>query len=203
VPVRRARSGAAGGDRRLHDRLTPLPVRSGAVVLRGPGCRAFDLAVGGSAGVPRHADSAPADVVSEQFTLADAAVVNQFARAHGVGQLSMWSLNRDSTCGPPLPSVLAVVQTGCSGIDQDAQRFANVLATNLVSLPSLPSRHHLATEERSRPLRRRPRPPTTLRRVPSRSGTPWGGIRRERRSCGTSRSSRPGTGPPASPRTHR
>lgn len=76
------------------------------------------------------------DVVSEQFTLADATVVNQFARAHGVGQLSMWSLNRDSTCGPPLPSVLPVVQTSCSGIDQGAERFANVLAANLVS-PSI------------------------------------------------------------------
>ena len=76
------------------------------------------------------------DVVSEQFTLADAAVVNQFARAHGVGHLSMWSLNRDSTCGPPLPSVLPVVQTSCSGIDQGAQHFANVLAANLVS-PSI------------------------------------------------------------------
>ena len=43
------------------------------------------------------------DVASEQFTLADAAAVNHFARAHGVGQLSMWSLNRDSTCGPPCP----------------------------------------------------------------------------------------------------
>ena len=53
----------------------------------------------------------------------------------------MWSLNRDSTCGPPLPSVLPVVQTGCSGIDQGAQRFANVLATNLVSpsMSTLPS----------------------------------------------------------------
>jgi chitinase len=45
----------------------------------------------------------------------------------------MWSLNRDSTCGPPLPSVLPVVQTSCSGIDQGTQRFANVLATSLVS----------------------------------------------------------------------
>ena len=39
----------------------------------------------------------------------------------------MWSLNRDATCGPPLPSVLAVVQTSCSGVDQGAQTFADVL----------------------------------------------------------------------------
>jgi chitinase len=71
------------------------------------------------------------DVATEQFTLADAGVVNEFARAHGVGQVSMWSLNRDSTCRTPLPSVLVVVQTMCSGIDQGAQRFANVLAADL------------------------------------------------------------------------
>ena len=71
------------------------------------------------------------DVASERLTLADAVIINQFAREHGVGQLSMWSLNRDATCGPPLPSVLSVVQTSCSGIDQGAQHFATVLAADL------------------------------------------------------------------------
>ncbi len=79
------------------------------------------------------------DVTSEQFTLADAGAVNQFARAHGVGQLSMWSLNRDSTCGPPLPATLPVVQTFCSGVDQGSERFAIVLAANLTSAPPVPS----------------------------------------------------------------
>jgi len=50
-----------------------------------------------------------------------------------VGQLSIWSLNRDSTCGPPLPTALRVVQTSCSGIDQGSQHFANVLAATLTS----------------------------------------------------------------------
>jgi chitinase len=71
------------------------------------------------------------DVASERFTLADAAVVNQFARDHGVGNVSMWSLNRDATCGPPLPVVLSVMQTSCSGVDQGTQRFASVLASDL------------------------------------------------------------------------
>src|SRR5690606_28641065 len=43
------------------------------------------------------------DIPTEQLTLADAELVNQFARDHGVGLLSMWSLNRDSTCAAPLP----------------------------------------------------------------------------------------------------
>ena len=67
------------------------------------------------------------DVPAEQFTLADAATLNDFARVQGVGLLSMWSLNRDSTCGHPLPVTLTVVQTSCSGIDQGTESFADVL----------------------------------------------------------------------------
>ena len=77
------------------------------------------------------------DVPAEQFTLADAAAVNDFARAHGVGQLSMWSLNRDSTCAPPLPAILPVVQNSCSGINQGDQRFADVLDAHAGHRPSV------------------------------------------------------------------
>ncbi len=71
------------------------------------------------------------DVVGEVFTISDAADVNEFARDHGVGQVAMWSLNRDSTCQSPLPTVLSVVQTSCSGIDQGSDSFAVVLSTDL------------------------------------------------------------------------
>lgn len=71
------------------------------------------------------------DVAGEVFTLEDAAAVNEFARSHGVGQVSMWSLNRDSTCGSPLPKILTVVQTSCSGVDQGSVSFADVLAKDL------------------------------------------------------------------------
>ncbi len=71
------------------------------------------------------------DVPDEVFTIDDAATVNAFARNHGVGQVSMWSLNRDSTCGSPLPKILTVVQTSCSGVDQGSASFADVLATDL------------------------------------------------------------------------
>lgn len=70
------------------------------------------------------------DVAAERFTIPDADAVNRFARAQGVGQLSMWSLNRDGTCGPPLPTVLTVVQTSCSGVDQGDQSFAAALAAH-------------------------------------------------------------------------
>ncbi|MCG2797041.1 MAG: glycosyl hydrolase family 18 [Cellulomonas sp.] len=71
------------------------------------------------------------DIATEQFTIADAVQVNQFARDHGVGLVSMWSLNRDSTCSSPLPSVTTVVQSTCSGIDQGGSSFAEVLSADL------------------------------------------------------------------------
>ncbi len=77
------------------------------------------------------------DTVTEQFTIDDAVIVNEFARQHGVGQVSMWSLNRDATCASPLPTVLTVVQTSCSGVDQDGSLFAEVLAKDLpIVVPS-------------------------------------------------------------------
>lgn len=79
------------------------------------------------------------DVTTERFTLADAAVVNEFAREVGVGLVSMWSLNRDATCTAPLPSVLTVVQTGCSGVDQRGESFAETLAAELELLPVAPA----------------------------------------------------------------
>lgn len=71
------------------------------------------------------------DVAAERFTLADADVVNQFALDRGLGLLSMWSLNRDATCTAPLPTVTTVVQTSCSGIDQQGMSFAAALAEDL------------------------------------------------------------------------
>jgi chitinase len=71
------------------------------------------------------------DVADERLTIQDAAGVNDFARTHRLGQLSMWSLNRDSTCQYPLPTVIVVVQTSCSGVDEQGQTFAQVLGDGL------------------------------------------------------------------------
>lgn len=71
------------------------------------------------------------DVPTERFTLTDAATLNEFAREKGLGRVSMWSLNRDRTCTAPLPTILTVVQTGCSGVDQAGFSFAETLAADL------------------------------------------------------------------------
>ena len=67
------------------------------------------------------------DVPGEVFSIADAQVVNEFARTQGAGLISMWNLNRDATCVHPLPTVITVVQTSCSGVDQDGKSFADLL----------------------------------------------------------------------------
>jgi len=71
------------------------------------------------------------DVAEEQFTIADATSVNWFARQHGVGLVSMWSMNRDSTCQSPLPTVITVVQNDCSGVDQGGSLFSSTLGDAL------------------------------------------------------------------------
>lgn len=66
------------------------------------------------------------DDADEVFTLADATGLNQFARSHGVGRMSMWSANRDITCGSNYVD-LKVVSDSCSGVDEGKQTFAGVL----------------------------------------------------------------------------
>lgn len=77
------------------------------------------------------------DEVSEQFTIGDAKSVNAWALEKGVGLLSMWSINRDATCGPPLPKVSNITRDTCSGVDQKGQSFADVLAAG-TAVPAFP-----------------------------------------------------------------
>jgi chitinase len=67
------------------------------------------------------------DIAGEVFTLADAAQLRSFASAHKLGRLSMWSLNRDRSCGDNYPDV-TIVSDGCSGVSQQPGDFAAALA---------------------------------------------------------------------------
>ncbi|MET1038370.1 MAG: hypothetical protein ABW075_08855 [Aeromicrobium sp.] len=67
------------------------------------------------------------DVPGEIFTMADARKLNAFAVDKGLGRLSMWSLNRDRTCGANYPDV-TTVSNSCSGVDQGEQTFAKTIA---------------------------------------------------------------------------
>ncbi|MGY1745783.1 chitinase [Blastococcus sp. SYSU D00695] len=67
------------------------------------------------------------DVPGEVFTLADAQALAAFARDHGLGRLSLWSLNRDAPCSATFTAV-AVLSNTCSGVDQEPLAFTAALA---------------------------------------------------------------------------
>lgn len=67
------------------------------------------------------------DVPSEVFTLDDAQAFVAFASERGIARISMWSLNRDHTCGTNYPFT-GTVSTRCSGVDQAGQSFAEILS---------------------------------------------------------------------------
>ncbi len=67
------------------------------------------------------------DVADEVFTMADAATLNSFAISKSLARMSMWSINRDRTCGPNYPEV-SVVSNSCSGMKQGDTTFAATLA---------------------------------------------------------------------------
>lgn len=69
------------------------------------------------------------DTSGEIFSLQDAAELNEFAASQKLGRMSMWSLNRDATCGPNYVD-LKRVSDSCSGVDQGDATFADALASN-------------------------------------------------------------------------
>lgn len=68
------------------------------------------------------------DVPTETFTLDDARALVSFASERGLARMSMWSLNRDRTCGSNYPFT-GTVSTRCSGVEQSGESFAGVLST--------------------------------------------------------------------------
>ncbi|MGJ4846563.1 chitinase [Leifsonia sp. Le1] len=67
------------------------------------------------------------DVEKEVFSLADAKSFNAWAVSTGVGRMSMWSANRDKTCGSNYVDT-TVVSDACSGVKQGKQTFAGLLS---------------------------------------------------------------------------
>ena len=74
------------------------------------------------------------DTKGEIFTLDAAKQLNAFVLQHGIGRMSMWSLNRDITCGSNYVN-LAVVSDACSGVSQGSSTFAEVLGAKLTGKP--------------------------------------------------------------------
>ena len=76
------------------------------------------------------------DVTGEVFTLADARKLSAFAQEKGLGRMSMWSLNRDRTCGENYPDV-KIVSNSCSGVEQGAESFAKLLRGAMTGRPDM------------------------------------------------------------------
>jgi chitinase len=76
------------------------------------------------------------DTAGEVFTIADAKAFNKYAVAQGVGRMSMWSLNRDATCGSNYADTRRVSDS-CSGVEQGDKSFATLLSAKLVGKPKL------------------------------------------------------------------
>jgi len=75
------------------------------------------------------------DVREEVFTLDDAAALSDFAQQKQLARMSMWSINRDRTCGPNYPDV-SIVSDSCSGVEQAGETFAGILSTGYDDSPS-------------------------------------------------------------------
>lgn len=67
------------------------------------------------------------DIAGEVFTMSEAADFNKFAHAHGLSRLSMWSANRDLTCGSNYIDT-QVVSDSCSGVNEGTTTFAKLLS---------------------------------------------------------------------------
>ncbi|MBC7550221.1 MAG: glycosyl hydrolase family 18 [Cellulomonas sp.] len=76
------------------------------------------------------------DVPGEVFGMADARAVNAFATEKGIGRASLWSLNRDMTCGSNYAD-LTRVSDACSGVDQGDLRFADLLGDGFTGRPEV------------------------------------------------------------------
>ncbi|HEY0258786.1 MAG TPA: carbohydrate-binding protein [Lacisediminihabitans sp.] len=99
------------------------------------------------------------DVRAEVFTLADAKALNAFVLDHGIGRVSMWSLNRDRSCGANY-ATLTVVSDACSGVVQSQGRFARLLSSTLTGQPRF-SAGTITTAEPSDPAALKDDPATS------------------------------------------
>jgi len=78
------------------------------------------------------------DVPIEVFDTDDARALNRFVLDNNISRVSMWSLNRDTSCGPNYVDLVRV-SDACSGIDQGNDRFADLLGSGLTGSAILAS----------------------------------------------------------------
>lgn len=100
------------------------------------------------------------DVAGEIFTIAAARELNAFAKNKGMGRMSMWSINRDRTCGDNYPDV-TIVSNSCSGVDQGDYSFAQVLRGDVKDKAETPKPKPAKDGDRQAPRRQLTDDPAT------------------------------------------
>ena len=131
------------------------------------------------------------DVADEVFSLKDAKRLNAWATDKGLGRMSMWSANRDKTCGSNYTTT-SIVSDACSGVDQGDTVLRRRALARASPVRSPPAR----TPPRPRASRRWPRrSPTTRPRRRTRSGRRTPPTSRAPRSSGTATSTPRSGGP--------
>ncbi|MFG6446148.1 chitinase [Microbacterium sp. P07] len=90
------------------------------------------------------------DVATEVFSLDDARALNAFAAEKGMARLSMWSTNRDHTCGTNYAN-RAAVSNECSGVEQAGVNFADLLADGYTGDDDVPARTLIADDPETSP----------------------------------------------------
>jgi chitinase len=79
------------------------------------------------------------DVTAEEFGLSDARQLLAFVQQHELRRVSMWSLNRDTPCGPNYVDV-TTVSDSCSGISQSPLAFTRTFGVLGGTVSQGPSR---------------------------------------------------------------
>ena len=110
------------------------------------------------------------DVHDEVFALDDAATLNAFAQKQRLARVSMWSLNRDRSCGTDQPDA-RTASDSCSGVAQSEAAFAAVLGRGFAVAPTLtayPAPTASAAGEAAPPFTGSPAPPPASTPAPTR-----------------------------------
>jgi chitinase len=87
------------------------------------------------------------EFANERFGLDEASRLVAFAQRHHLRRLSMWSVNRDQSCGPNYANV-EIVSANCSGVEQKAAAFTAIFGQITADNASSPT---TSTSTRSSP----------------------------------------------------
>lgn len=109
------------------------------------------------------------DFSNEVFTLQDAQKLNAFALGKKIGRMSMWSANRDITCGSNYVDT-SIVSDSCSGVNEGSTSFSAILSSGFDGSITLSSGLITKADEKSAQLNKPDNPATSPYQIWSATG---------------------------------